>query len=163
MSYSHLIYMIEYNRDNEFLVFLGFILSIYLFHHFLKVRKITKEQDDILHQGVELVEETDVLGMKKIVYENTSNYTTLDKLMSWKVFVLMSLIFISVYVIVYFCGLILSKLIRIVFLGWIDRLGGAVVGILGGTILASALTFIFVKYPIHNSTDLKLFVRSVIP
>ena len=99
MSYSHLIYMIEYNRDNEFLVFLGFILSIYLFHHFLKVRKITKEQDDILHQGVELVEETDVLGMKKIVYENTSNYTTLDKLMSWKVFVLMSLIFISVYLI----------------------------------------------------------------
>lgn len=99
MSYSQLIYLNEYSRDNEFLVFLGFILSVYLFHHFLKVRKITKEHDDIIHRDVELVEETDVLGMQKIVYKSNKNYTTLDKLMSWKVFVLMSLIFISVYLI----------------------------------------------------------------
>ena len=65
--------------------------------------------------------------------------------------------------IVIFMGKLIRSMVRFSFMGWIDRLGGAVVGILGGTILASALTFIFVKYPIHNSTDLKLFVRSVIP
>jgi len=99
MSYSHLICLIEFNKDNEFLVFLGFVLSVYLFHHFLKARKAIKKQSNTLNTEDEFVEEMDVLGMKKIVYESNKNYTTLDKLMSWKVFVLMSLIFISVYLI----------------------------------------------------------------
>ena len=64
------------------------------------------------------------------------------------------LIFILVAMVVIFIGKLIRRVVRFLFMGWVDRLGGAIVGILGGTILAATLTFIFVKYPIYNSTDL---------
>jgi len=91
--------MDNFDNDNQFLVFMGFLLTAYLFYYLVKSKRKTKPQKEGVKPEAELVEETDVLGMKKVVYRNASNYTTLDKLMSWKVFLLMSLIFISVYMI----------------------------------------------------------------
>jgi len=86
-------------EDNPLFLLLGFILITYILYHLIKSRKKTSYQEPQIDDSIDFVEETDVLGMKSQVHSDISNYTTLDKLMSWKVFILIVLIFTAVYLI----------------------------------------------------------------
>lgn len=86
-------------ENNPWFLFLGFIFITYILYHLIKSRKKIFHQKPQIDDSIDFVEETDVLGMKSRVHTDISNYTTLDKLMSWKVFILIVLIYTSVYLI----------------------------------------------------------------
>lgn len=58
---------------------------------------------------------------------------------SLSLFISFLLIFISVFVVVWIVGAVLSKLIRLTLLVWFDRLGGLLIGLFKGVLIASLI------------------------
>ena len=56
------------------------------------------------------------------------------------------LILIAVYVTVFALGLMLRGILNMVFLGWVDRLGGAVFGFAMGWIICSVVVVLLARY-----------------
>jgi len=56
------------------------------------------------------------------------------------------LIVIAVYVIVFILGSMLRNVLQMVFLGWVDRLGGAVFGFAMGWIICSVVVVLLARY-----------------
>lgn len=56
------------------------------------------------------------------------------------------LIFIFIFLIISILGTIIKYILKIVFLGWVDRIFGAVFGILKGTLISCILLIVFVSF-----------------
>lgn len=56
------------------------------------------------------------------------------------------LILIAVYVLVSILGSIIRRILEVVFLGWVDRLGGAVFGFALGWIICSVVVVLLARY-----------------
>jgi membrane protein required for colicin V production len=57
-------------------------------------------------------------------------------------------IFLLIAILLTFIGILLKKLIRLVQLGWIDRLGGAAFGFIRSAIIVGVFLVLITKYPI---------------
>ncbi|HCX90516.1 MAG: hypothetical protein COW04_10260 [Deltaproteobacteria bacterium CG12_big_fil_rev_8_21_14_0_65_43_10] len=57
-------------------------------------------------------------------------------------------VFLLVAIFLTLVGILLKKLIRLVQLGWIDRLGGAVFGFIRSSIIVGVLLVLITKYPV---------------
>ncbi len=64
----------------------------------------------------------------------------------WAKIAAFAIILIAVLIISGILAAILSKLISLVLLGWVNRLGGAVLGVIVGALFVSAILAIWVKY-----------------
>lgn len=75
----------------------------------------------------------------------------LGRALNWPTSVLTVISFVILfavcYVVVMLAGRVLSKLVRVIFLGWLDRLGGSVFGLFKGILLVSILTYLFALIP----------------
>jgi len=56
------------------------------------------------------------------------------------------LVFISVFIIISVLGIIIKYILKIVFLGWVDRIFGAVFGILKGILIGSVLLIVITAF-----------------
>ncbi|MDY0131515.1 MAG: CvpA family protein [Desulforegulaceae bacterium] len=65
------------------------------------------------------------------------------------------IIFCAIVIIVTILGKILKWIMKIVFLGWVDRLGGGVVGFLKGGIIVSVLVIVLTTFLPPKSSLLK--------
>lgn len=63
------------------------------------------------------------------------------------------LVFICVFLIISILGIIIKYILKIVFLGWVDRIFGAVFGILKGILIASVLLIVFTAF-LPDSSDI---------
>ena len=72
-------------------------------------------------------------------------------------FISFVLIFIIVFLVVRIIGAILSQIIRLALLGWLDRLGGLVFGFTKGLLIASLilLGFTLISWPKNIDTHIK--------
>ncbi len=61
------------------------------------------------------------------------------------------IIFLIVIIIATILGIIFTKLVSAMLLGWLNRLGGAVFGVIIGAIFIAAILAIWVKYAGENS------------
>ncbi len=61
------------------------------------------------------------------------------------------IIFLVIIIIAAILGVILTKLVSTMLLGWLNRLGGAVFGVLIGAVFIAAILVIWVKYLGANS------------
>ena len=57
-------------------------------------------------------------------------------------------IFLMIAILLTFIGILLKKMIRVVQLGWIDRLGGAAFGFIRSAIIVGVFLALTTKYPI---------------
>jgi membrane protein required for colicin V production len=64
----------------------------------------------------------------------------------WAKIAAFAIILVAVLIISGILAAILSKLISLVLLGWVNRLGGAVLGLVVGALFISAILAIWVKY-----------------
>jgi membrane protein required for colicin V production len=64
----------------------------------------------------------------------------------WSKIAAFAIILVAVMVVAWILGTILSKLISLVLLGWVNRLAGAVLGLFVGALLCGAVLSIWVKY-----------------
>lgn len=65
------------------------------------------------------------------------------------------IIFIGIYLIVSIIGIIIKYILKIVFLGWVDRLFGGVFGILKGILIGSVLLIVFTAFLSSDSTMIR--------
>lgn len=65
------------------------------------------------------------------------------------------LIFICVFLIISILGIIIKYILKIVFLGWVDRVFGAVFGISKGILIGSVLLIVFSAFLSGNSNIIK--------
>ncbi len=65
---------------------------------------------------------------------------------NWAKIAAFAIILVAVLIISGILAAVLSKLISLVLLGWVNRLAGAVVGVVVGAIFVSAILAIWVKY-----------------
>lgn len=56
------------------------------------------------------------------------------------------LVFICVFLAISILGIIIKYILKIVFLGWVDRIFGAIFGILKGILISSVLLIVFVAF-----------------
>ncbi|MCB9493833.1 MAG: CvpA family protein [Desulfobacteraceae bacterium] len=75
-------------------------------------------------------------------------------------------IFCAVVIVVTLIGRMLKWIMKIVFLGWVDRLGGGLIGLLKGCIVVSALvivltTFLPPKSPVLKNSTILPYVSEV--
>jgi len=80
------------------------------------------------------------------------------------------LIFIAGMIAFHFLAISLQKLIRMTFLGWVDRLCGGMLGLVVGLILTSLLISLVLELPVSGNTrnavesaEVSLFVRPIAP
>jgi membrane protein required for colicin V production len=64
----------------------------------------------------------------------------------WAGIAAFAIILVAVMIIAAILGAILSKLISLVLLGWVNRLGGAVLGVVVGALFCAAILSIWVHY-----------------
>lgn len=65
------------------------------------------------------------------------------------------LIFVCVFLIISILGIIIKYILKIVFLGWVDRVFGAVFGILKGILISSVLLIVFTAFLPDSANILK--------
>jgi len=65
------------------------------------------------------------------------------------------LVFICVFLIISILGIIIKYILKIVFLGWVDRVFGAVFGILKGIIIGSVLLIVFTAFHSGSANIIK--------
>lgn len=65
------------------------------------------------------------------------------------------IIFISVFLIISALGIVIKYILKIVYLGWVDRVFGGVFGILKGILIGSVLLIIFTAYLSKDSDTIK--------
>ncbi len=73
----------------------------------------------------------------------------------WRPLVAFFLMFIIIYLAFVLTGLFVNRFLRTIKLGWVDRLMGAVVGLVKGLVLAGALAFLLTVLLPGNSPVLK--------
>jgi membrane protein required for colicin V production len=61
------------------------------------------------------------------------------------------LIFSAVFILISLLGVIMRYLLSIVFLGWVDRISGALFGLLKGVLITSVLLLVFTAFLPKNS------------
>jgi membrane protein required for colicin V production len=64
----------------------------------------------------------------------------------WAKIAAFAIILVAVLIVAAILGAVLSKLISLVLLGWVNRLGGAVLGVVVGALFCGAILAIWVKY-----------------
>ncbi len=65
------------------------------------------------------------------------------------------LIFIGVYLAISICGVIIKYFMNIVYLGWIDRIGGALFGLAKAVLIAAVLVIAFTAFLPRNTPLIK--------
>ncbi|MBI4300857.1 MAG: CvpA family protein [Chloroflexi bacterium] len=61
-------------------------------------------------------------------------------------------IFIVIMLVAHAIGSVLQQMVDLLFLGWLDHLGGAVIGFAKGILIVEVLLFLFLRYPAFNMT-----------
>ena len=81
-----------------------------------------------------------------------------------------AVLFVAGMVAFHFLAITLQKLVRMTFLGWVDRLCGAMLGLIVGIIVSSLLVAVVMELPAPRNlqravgrADVSLFVRPVAP
>lgn len=59
-----------------------------------------------------------------------------------------SLIWIFVYVLMFFCGMFLQSLVKLLLLEWIDKFGGIIFGLLKGFFIVGLIVISLFKFPV---------------
>jgi membrane protein required for colicin V production len=65
------------------------------------------------------------------------------------------IIFISIFLIISILGIIIKYILKIVFLGWVDRVFGGVFGIMKGILIGSVLLIVFTAFLSSDSSMIK--------
>lgn len=65
------------------------------------------------------------------------------------------LVFICVFLIISILGIIIKYILKIVFLGWVDRVFGAVFGILKGILIGSVFLIVFTAFHSGSANIIK--------
>ncbi len=60
------------------------------------------------------------------------------------------LVWVFVYVLMFFCGMFLQNLVKLLLLEWIDRVGGVVFGLLKGFFIVGLIVISLLKFPIMS-------------
>jgi len=89
--------IIDPNSPNLFYALGGIILIVYIF---FSRRRLKKLQDKI-PDSPQGETERDVLGMEKEIPKGMEHFTSLDKVMKWKVVLLIVLMIIGLYLVVF--------------------------------------------------------------
>ncbi|MFH1287184.1 MAG: CvpA family protein [bacterium] len=76
-----------------------------------------------------------------------------------------SLIWIFVYMLMFFCGMLLQYLVKLLLLGWVDRLGGVVFGLLKSFFIVGLIVISLFKFPIvpkyREEVEKTVIVRAI--
>lgn len=59
-----------------------------------------------------------------------------------------SLIWILVYVLMFFCGMFLQNLVKLLLSEWIDKIGGVIFGLLKGFFIVGLIVISLLKFPV---------------
>ena len=79
-------------------------------------------------------------------YKQLGNILTFTSNKNWANIAAFVIILVAVMIVAAIIGLILRSIIKTIMLGWVDKLGGAAIGLFLGALSISALLAIIMKY-----------------
>ncbi|MDI6703873.1 MAG: CvpA family protein [bacterium] len=128
--------------DAIFLIILGLSIVLSLF------RGIIREVFPVLSIIVGIVIASRNYVVIGIVLQRFVSNSNLAKIIGF------SIVFLVVYVIISLIGLLTGRLIRSLSLGWVDRVGGLIFGMIKGFLIIGVIVMVISAFPVGGTKKL---------